>query len=214
MYRFTHPGKTFTEETGQSLTFGNKNFTKIRVGKGIGDIILHREIPNWKTGDEFATEWETQNVAEEGYNGLSFSIVNRTPDVDAKMLAWNVEHPADLDTDCVNIDHGMEVGVWIYLSPDKFHDLLDLNWREKYLEVSLGTSPSIHNLIFPLQESDKAKMREGTFYNDSEAPLTHRRLIIHRYEITVKDLPVVPSENREYSLFNPMYKLLRLLFGR
>lgn len=212
MYRFTEPGKAFTEETGQSLTFDNKNFTKIRVGKGIGDIILHREIPNWKTGDEFATEWETKNIAEEGYDGLHFSIFNRSPDDDVKMHAWNKEHPADLYTDCVAIDHGVEAHVCLYLSPDRFHDLLNLNWREKYLEVSLDTSPSIHNLKFSLQESDKTKMQAGTFYNDLGAPLTHRKLVVHTYEITVKDLPVVPSQERGHSL--PIYKLLRLLFGR
>jgi hypothetical protein len=211
MSRFTKPGTAFTKETGQSLTFDNKNFTKIRVGKGIGDIILHREVPNWETGDEFATEWETKNIAEEGYSGLSFSIINRSPNDDAKMLAWNKEHPDELDTDCVAIDHGVEAHVCLYLSPDRFHDLLNLNWREKYLEVVLETSPSIHGLRFPLEESDKTKMREGTFY-DSEGPLTHRRLVIHRYEITVKDLPVLPSQEGGHIL--PIDKLLKALFSK
>jgi len=213
MYRSTKPGKAFTEEASQSLTFDNRKFTKIRVGKGIGDIILHREIPNWQTGDEFATEWETENIAEEGYDGLRFSIFNRTPDVDARMLAWNKEHPTDLDTDCVAIDHGVEAHVCLYLSPDRFHDLLNLNWKEKYLEVSLDTSPSIHGLKFALEESDKTKMREGAFYHGSGGPLTHHRLVVHRYEIAVKDLPVVPPQERGHSLFNP-YELLRYLFGR
>ena len=215
MSRFTNPGKAFTAETGQSLTFDNKHFTKVRVGKGIGDIILHREIPNWRTGDEFATEWKTRNVSEEGYDGLSFSIVNRTSDIGTKMLAWNKDHPDDLYTDCLTIDHGIEVRVWLYLASDKFHDLLNLNWREKYLEVSLDSSPSIHNLRFPLQEDDKNKMRDGTFCNTVGAPLTHRRLVIHQYEITVKDLPVAPSqEDRGYSLYNSVYKLFRFLFSR
>ncbi|MEP6935807.1 MAG: hypothetical protein ABI988_18025 [Nitrospirota bacterium] len=187
------------------MTFDNKTSTKIRVAKGIGDIVLHREISNWKTGDEFSTEWETKNIAGEGYHGLRFSILNRTPDDDVKMLAWNKEHPDDLYTDCVAIDHGVEAHVSLYLSPDRFHDLLNLNWREKYLEVSLETSPSIHGLKFTLEESDKTKMREGTFYNESGAPLTHRRLRVHTYEITVKDLPVVPSQERGHSL--PLYPM-------
>jgi hypothetical protein len=215
MYRFTHPGEAFAEETGESLTFENKTSIKIRVAKGVGDIILHREIPNGKTGDEFNTEWKTQNIAEEGYDGFRFSIFNRTPDVEARMLAWNKDHPDELFTDCVVIDHGVDVHVCLYLSPDRFRNLLNLNWREKYLEVSLDTSPSIRGLKFPLQESDKTKMRDGTFYNDFGAPLTHRRLVIHRYEIAVKDLPVVPPpQERGPSLINPIYKLVRLFFGR
>jgi len=214
MFRFTRPGEAFTEETGQSLRFDNKHFTKIRVGKGIGDIILHRETPNWKPGDEFATEWKTRNIAEEGYDGLSLNIINRTSDDNAKMLSWNKEHPDDLYTDCVTIDHGTEVRAWLYLSPDRFYDLLNLNWQQKYLELLLETSPSIHNLKFPLEENDKTKMREGTFYNDSGAPLSHRKLVIHWYELTVKDLPVLPPQDQGYSLFNPIYKLLRFLFAR
>lgn len=215
MSRFTEPGKAFGEETAQSLIFDNKHLTKVRVGKGIGDIILHREIPNWKTGDEFATEWETCNVAEDGYDGLRFSILTRTPEDDARMLAWNKEHPEELYTDCLAIDHGTEVHVCLYLASDKFHHLLNLNWQEKYIEVSLDTSPSIHNLRFPLQKDDKYKMRDGTFYDTVGAPLTHRRLVIHRYEITVKDLPVPPlQQGRIYSLFNFIYRLFGFFSSR
>jgi len=212
LFRYTRPGMAFGEETGQSVHFDNGHFTKVQIPKGIGEILLHREMPNGKTGEEFATSWKTLNVAEEGYNGLAFTIVNRTPDTDVKMLAWNKEHPDDLYTDCVAIEHGAEVRVWLYLAPDKFHDLLNLNWRAKFLEVSLETSPSIHNLKFPLEENDKTKMREGTFISDSS--LSHRKLVIHTYEITVKDLPVVRLQDSKPSLLNHLYELLRFRFGR
>lgn len=209
-YRFTHPALPFHQETTESLVFENTHFTKIRVGKGIGDIVLHREMPNWKTGEEFATTWETTNVAEEGYSGLKFAIVKRTSDMDARMAAWNKEHPDEPDTDCIAIDHGVGVRGCLYLVPDQFQNLLNLNWREKYLEVELAASPSIYNLKFPLDESDKARMREGSFYTGG--PLTYRRLVIHSYDIRVKDFPVVQSQDPEQSLFNHVLKLLKFRF--
>jgi hypothetical protein len=212
--RFTTPGTLFPEETIQALRFDNRHFTNVRIGKGIGDVILHREIPNGKTGEEFATTWETKNIAEEGYSGLRFSILKRTSDMDTKMSAWNKEHPDKPYTDCIGIDHGVEVGVFLYLVPDQFQDLLNINWQEKYLEVSLEASPSIHNLKFPLKENDKAKMRDGRFYNDFGLPLTHRRLVIHTYEISVKDMPVMQSQDPGYSLLNHLFKLLRFGFGK
>lgn len=214
LYKAEHTFDRFRDpETGLSedihaLRFDNQHLTKVRIGKGIGDVILHREIPNWKIGEEFATTWETKNVAEEGYSGLRFSILKRTSDMDAKMSAWNKEHPADLYTDSIGIDHGVDVGVFLYLVPDQFQDLVNLNWQEKYLEVSLENSPSIHNLKFPLEETDKAKMREGRFY--SELPLSHRSLVIHRYEIIVRDMPIVQAPLEKYSLSKAIFKLLGL----
>ena len=205
--RFRDP-ETGLSEDNQALRFDNRHLTKVRIGKGIGDVILHREIPNWKTGEEFATTWETQNVAEAGYSGLRFAIFKRTSDMDAKMSAWNKDNPDEPYTDGISIEHGVDVGVFLYLVPDQFQDLVNLNWQEKYLEVSLETNPSIHNLKFPLEESVKDEMREGRFY--SELPLSHRSLVIHRYEITVRDLPVVQSQEEGHSLLKAIFKLLSL----
>jgi hypothetical protein len=91
--RFTDPDTAVPEETIRALRFDNRHSTKVRIVKGIGEVILHREIPNWKTGEEFATTWETENVTEEGYSGLRFAILKRTSDMDAKMTVWNKDNP-------------------------------------------------------------------------------------------------------------------------
>ena len=213
--RFGRPGKGPTKDTIQSLVFENKHFTKIHVGKGIGEINLSREVGNGKTGDQFATEWKTTNVAEDGFEGLSFVIHNRTEALDAEMRDWNRAHPDDLFADCVNIQDGYDVNVHLYLPSRQFGDLLNLNWREKYLEVSMETSPSIHGLKFSMTEEDKKDLRDDTYYHSSYRPFSIRDLMIREYRIVVKDLPVVATQQGvDYSLLHMIRKIFRFLFSR
>jgi hypothetical protein len=39
----TNPAVGFTEETLQALRFDNQDVRKIPSGRGIGDVLLHRE---------------------------------------------------------------------------------------------------------------------------------------------------------------------------
>ena len=207
-----HHGK---ESTGayQTLIFDNNSFTKVRVSKGTGAINLSKEVSNEQTGEDFATTWTTTNVSEEEFPNNAVSIHNLTNALDSRMRDWNQKNPDNPYTDKVIIDRSLGLLVHLFVPSEQFGDLLKINWRERYLELTLETTPSVHNVKFPLPERDKNALREGR-YLDAKFEYDIQELVIKHYDIAVKEIPPTPIQEDGLTSLRPFLHLFRFLSGK
>lgn len=203
------------ESTGayQTLIFDNNGFTKVRISKGTGAINLSKEVGNEKTGKDFATTWETENVSKEEFAYNTVSIHNLNNALDSRMRDWNQKNPDDPYTNKIIIDRSFALLVHLFVPSEQFGDLLKINWRERYLELTMETTPSVHNVKFPLSEQDQNALREGR-YLDAELQYDIRELVIKDFDMTVKEIPPATTQEHGLAPLHPLLHLFRFLFGK
>jgi hypothetical protein len=189
-------------------------FQNARIGKGIGQIIIAREYHNGERGDKFATRWITTDVSAEDFYGNFVTIHNLNDALLSKMHKWNEQNPDRKDTDCITIDYSPILNTHVYLPSEHFCRLLQTNWKERFLNLTLTTKQSLEGIQLGFSVEGKNAFREGKedwcrLENDAI------KIEIENYEIAIEDLPSDTMKSAADSVqFNILRRLFRFFFGR
>jgi hypothetical protein len=159
-------------------------FRDAKIAPGVGKLPVSYEIFNHEYGEKGASYWDTIDVSsDDAQNIVRFTTGGNAPDQIV------VERPPRLH---VNIS----------LSPDSFSRLLQINWKEHFINLTVRTKidQSIHGLKLPFDR----KTMQG---EDVTMP-------IGWYCIEWEERPVSPrKDGHEITLFHAMKRLFRFFFG-
>lgn len=187
-------------------------FNAPTIDKECGDILISREYHNNQHDGKFSTHWETTNVAPEDYHAKKVIIWHRTDALDCKINKWNEQSPEDKWTDQIQIDWLPSLKVYLTLPSEQFSRLLQINWKEQFLNLAVDTNQSLNGLKIPLAEEDKNAYREGK--QSFQTPDNHI-VTISRYRIEIKSTPECTRKvSDESSRLNVLSRLLRFALGR
>jgi hypothetical protein len=96
-------------------------FKQAKLAPGMGKLPISYEIPDYESGVEGASYWNTVDVAsDEVDNDVRLNVTGSIRD---QIL---VEHPPRLV-------------VHVALSPDSFSSLLGTNWKEHFIQLTVET---------------------------------------------------------------------------
>lgn len=189
-------------------------FHNARIGKGIGQILISRENHNGELGDKFATLWETTNVSAEDFYGNSVTIHNLNDALVSKMKEWNEQNPDNKYTDGIIIDRSLGLNSHVHLPTEQFPRLLQINWEERFLNLTLTTKQSLVGLKLAFSAEGKNALREGRedWYRFECDEL---KIEIENYEIEIEELPNTMTKKAvDSTQFHIMGRLFRFLIGR
>lgn len=195
---------------GEDLVFDNA-----RIEEGIGEILISREYHNGERGEKFATMWETQNASAEDFYGNAVTIHNLNEAFASKMKTWNEGHPDDKYTDGIIIDRSLGLDTHVHLPTEQFSRLLQVNWKEHVLKLTLSTKQSLEGLKLGFSAEGRNALREG-----GEAPLAlyesdEIAIEIENYEIVIEEFPNKMSKGSvDLTQAHMIRRLYRVLLGR
>jgi hypothetical protein len=183
-------------------------FQNARPGKGIGGIPIACEFHNGECGEKFATRWETKPFPAEDFYDVTIHNLNDA--LVSIMKEWNERNPDNTYTDAIVIDHFLDMKTHIHLAMEQFSHLLQVNWKEHFLKLTLSTKQSIEELKLGFSEEEKKTLREGR-----ELVFDDIKLEIKDYEIEKEELP---NNTMQRSVgptaFHIMNRIFRYVFGR
>ena len=203
--------KGFHDEIVETLVFDNRRIDKVRIGKGIGAIRISREDANGKTGNEFECYWEVVNVADENFLDNSVRIHNLTAALESKLKKRDQENPEEQWTDKIVIDRSLGLNVHLYLPSEQFSHLLQINWREHFLNIQMETKQSIGDVKFHLSEEYKSAVKEGR--DGATMEFDVREIDVARPYIAIEELLYHPMAKDINTLPDRQSRLFKFLFG-
>jgi len=182
------------------------------IDKECGDILISHEYHNNQHGDQFATHWETINVASEDYVANRVEIWHRTEALDAAIHKWSKGTSEENWTALITIDRIPSLTITVTLPHEHFSHLPQINWKEKIVSLSVDTNQSLKELKIPLVEEDKISYREG---KESFLSIDPHFVAIRKYRMEIKCRPECMKEVSDESWrLNVLSRLLRFAFGR
>jgi hypothetical protein len=199
-------------EIVETLVFDNRTVDKVRIGKGIGAIRISREGANPKAGNEFESCSEEVDVADKDFLNNSVTIHNLTTAQESKPKTSNQENHEEQWMDKIFIDRSLGLTVHLYLHSEQFSHLLQINWRERYLNLTMETKQSIHDMKFPLSEEYGRAVKEGR--DDVTMEFDVREIDVKRPCIAIQELlyhPMAKDINSQHDQESGQFKLL---FGK
>lgn len=203
--------KGFHDEIVETLVFDNRRIDKVRIGRGIGAIRISREDANGKTGNEFECNWEVVNVADENFLDNSVRIHNLTAALESKLKKRDQENPEEQWTDKIVIDRSLGLNVHLYLPSEQFSHLLQINWREYFLNIQMETKQSIGDVKFHLSEEYKSAVKAGR--NDATMEFDAREIDVERPYIAIEELLYHPMAKDINPQPDRQGRLFKFLFG-
>lgn len=194
MYEFlfllSHPNhrlyKVCDGPHGESLECHN---AKIVNDIMIGGLHFSVERSNGEQGDRFATFWETKKWSDINPDYIEVTIHN-ADDLENKTRKHDEQNDKHEFRDLILINRSFGLDAHVHLPSERFSRLLQINWKERRLNLSLtmNTEQALEGLKFPLSETDKGGYRRGETHTPDEE-IGFLKIEIEGYNIVIQELP-------------------------
>jgi hypothetical protein len=151
-------------------------------------LSLSVERSNGEQGDRFSTFWETVKWSDIQFAYTVVTIHN----IDA--LNAETGKPGEQNEerdvrDLIIIDRSFGVHAHVFLPSERFSRLLQMNWRERRLNLFLTMNSELflEGLKFPYSETDRADYRKGKALTPDEE-LGFLKIEMEGYNIVMQEM--------------------------
>jgi hypothetical protein len=152
------------------------------------DLSFSVERSNGEQGDRFTTFWETVKWSDIQFAHAIVTIHNIDA-LDAETGKPGEQNEERDIRDLIILDRSFGVHAHVFLPSERFSRLLQINWRERRLNLffAMNTHLFLEGLKFPLSETDRDDYRKGKTHTRDEE-IGFLKIVMEGYNIVIQEM--------------------------